>query len=42
MGITFIEHLVEWRDPLRTLFFGIAVAIISTPLIAFGYFGGKD
>ena len=42
MGITFLEHLVEWRDPLGTLFFGIAVAIVSASLIAFGYFGGKD
>ena len=42
MGITFLEHLVEWRDPLGTLFFGIAVAIVSASLIAFGYFGGRD
>jgi uncharacterized membrane protein YqhA len=42
MGITFLEHLVEWRDPLGTLFFGIVVAIVSASLIAFGYFGGKD
>ena len=42
MCITFLEHLVEWRDPLGTLFFGIAVAIVSASLIAFGYFGGKD
>jgi uncharacterized membrane protein YqhA len=42
MGITFLEHLVEWRDPLGTMYFGVAVAIVSTSLIAFGYFGGKD
>ena len=42
MGITFLEHLVEWKDPQGTLFFGIAVAVVSASLIAFGYFGGKD
>ncbi len=42
MSITFLEHLVEWRDPLGTLFFGIAIAIVSVSLIAFGYFGEKD
>lgn len=42
MGITFLKHLVEWTDPAGTLFFGIAVAVVSVSLIAFGYYGGKD
>jgi uncharacterized membrane protein YqhA len=42
MGIIFLEHLVEWKDPQGTLFFGTAVAVVSASLIAFGYFGGKD
>jgi len=42
MGITFLKHLVEWTDPAGTLFFGIAVAVVSASLIAFGYYGGKD
>jgi len=42
MGITFLKHLVEWTDPQGTLFFGIAVAVVSASLIAFGYYGGKD
>ena len=42
MGITFLKHLVEWTDPEGTLFFGIAVAVVSASLIAFGYYGGKD
>jgi uncharacterized membrane protein YqhA len=29
MGIIFLEHLVEWNDPQGTLFFGIAVAVVS-------------
>lgn len=42
MGIIFLEHLVEWKDPIGTLFFGISVAIVSIVLIAFNYFGQKE
>ncbi len=42
MAVTFLKHLVEWRDPQGTLFFGIAVALVSAALIAFSRFGGKD
>jgi len=42
MGIIFLEHLVEWKDPQGTLFFGIGVTVVSVALIAFGYFGGKN
>jgi uncharacterized membrane protein YqhA len=42
MAVTFLKHLVEWRDPQGTLFYGIAVAIVSASLIAFSYFSGKD
>jgi uncharacterized membrane protein YqhA len=42
IGITFLKHIVEWTDPEGTLFFGIAVAVVSASLIAFGYYGGKD
>ncbi len=42
LGITFLKHLVEWKDPAGTLFFGFAAAIVSVSLIAFGYYGGKD
>jgi uncharacterized membrane protein YqhA len=42
MGIIFLEHLVEWKDPQGTLFFGIAVAVVAASLIAFSYFGGKE
>ncbi|MDD5473250.1 MAG: YqhA family protein [Candidatus Methanoperedens sp.] len=42
MGIIFLEHLVEWKDPLGTLFFGISVAVVSVTLIAFSYFGQKE
>ena len=42
MCITFLKHLVEWKDPQGTLFFGIAIAVVTVALIAFGYFGGED
>lgn len=42
MVVTFLRHLVEWRDPQGTLYFGIGVAIVSAVLIAFGHFGEKD
>lgn len=42
MAVTFLKHLVEWKDPQGTLFFGIAVAVVSASLIAFSHFGGKD
>ncbi len=42
MGIIFLEHLVEWRDPIGTVFFGISVSVVSVALIAFSYFGQKE
>jgi uncharacterized membrane protein YqhA len=41
MAVTFLEHLVEWKDPLGMLYFGIAVAAVSASLIAFGWIGKK-
>ncbi len=41
MGIVFLKHLVEWQDPLGTLFFGLAVMVVSAALIAFSYVGSK-
>ena len=42
MGIIFLKHLVEWKDPQGTLFMGIAVTVVSAALIAFGHFGSKN
>ncbi|MDP3111639.1 MAG: YqhA family protein [Thermodesulfovibrionales bacterium] len=42
MVFIFIRHLVEWRDPQGTYYFGIAVALVSASLIASSHFGGKD
>jgi uncharacterized membrane protein YqhA len=41
MGIIFLKHLVEWQDPIGTLFFGLGVAVVSAALIAFSYIGNK-
>lgn len=35
MGLTFLEHLVEWRDPTGTLAFGIARAAVALVLTLF-------
>lgn len=42
MAVTFLKHLVEWKDPQAILFNGIAIALVSASLIAFSLFGGKD
>jgi uncharacterized membrane protein YqhA len=42
MVVTFLKHLVEWRDPQGTFYFGIAAAVVSASLIAFSHFKSKD
>ena len=42
MGMVFLEHMVEWKDPQGTLYFGIAVAVVTAALIAFSYFGERN
>lgn len=42
MSVTFLKHLVEWNNPQGTLFYGLAIAVVSASLIAFSHFGGKD
>jgi uncharacterized membrane protein YqhA len=42
MVVKFLEHLVDWKDPSGSLFFAIAVAVVSAALIALSRFGGKD
>ncbi len=42
MGIIFLEHLVEWKDPPGTLFFGISVAVVSAVLVAFSHYWQKE
>lgn len=39
LTVTFLKHLVEWKDPLGTLYFAAATALVSAVLIAFVYLG---
>ena len=42
MGVKFLQKLVETKNAEELMQMGIAVAIVSAVLIAFGYFGKKD
>ncbi len=42
MAVTFLEHLVDWKNGQETMYFGIAVALVSAALIAFSYLGARS
>jgi uncharacterized membrane protein YqhA len=42
MAVKFLEKLAEWKNAQETLFFALAIAVISATLIAFSALGGKD
>jgi uncharacterized membrane protein YqhA len=42
MGVKFLEKLLNVKDATALLQIGIATALMSAVLIAFGYFGKKD
>lgn len=42
MAVKFLEKLAEWKNAQETLFFALAIAVISAALITFSAFGGKD
>ena len=42
MGVTFLEHLIDWKNGLETMYFGIAVALVSAALVAFSYLGARS
>ena len=42
MGVKFLQKLLEVKDTNDLLRIGIATALMSAVLIAFGYFGKKD
>jgi uncharacterized membrane protein YqhA len=33
MGVTFLEHILEWVDPKGTLMFGVAIALMIATLV---------
>jgi uncharacterized membrane protein YqhA len=42
MAVKYLQKLIEIKDGAELLQRGIAVAVVSAVLIAFGYFGKKD
>jgi uncharacterized membrane protein YqhA len=42
MAVKFLEKLAEWKNAQETLFFALAISLVSAALIAFSHFGGKD
>jgi uncharacterized membrane protein YqhA len=42
MAMKFVEKIFEGKDPLQTLYQGLAIASVSAVLICFSYFGNKD
>jgi uncharacterized membrane protein YqhA len=42
MGITFLEHLVDWVNAQATELFGIAIALVSLVLVFLYRSGGKS
>jgi hypothetical protein len=42
MGVKFLEKILDVKDTNDLLRIGIATALMSAVLIAFGYFGRKD
>ena len=42
MAVTFLEHLVEWKDPLATLYFALAITLVMGALIFFNRVVGRD
>jgi uncharacterized membrane protein YqhA len=37
MAVAFAERVLEWEHALNTLYFGIAITLVSVALIAFNY-----
>jgi uncharacterized membrane protein YqhA len=42
MAVKFLEKLAEWKNPQETLFFALAIALVSAILIAFGILREKE
>ena len=41
LAITFLEHFIEWQQPLATLEYGVAMAVVVAALVAFQAFSHK-
>lgn len=41
LGVTFLEHFIRWEDPVATLQFGGAMALVIAPLVFFQHHSHK-
>lgn len=41
LGVTFLEHFIRWEDPMATLQFGAAMALVVAPLVLFQRYAHK-
>jgi hypothetical protein len=41
MAVTFVEHLVAWKDPLATLRFAVSITRVMGALIVFNRMAEK-
>ncbi len=41
MGTTFLEHFIQWKEPLETLQFGAAMALVVAALVFFQWFSHR-
>ena len=42
MVVKFVEYMMEWKNPVDSLYFAISVTLVSGVLIALGRFGGNE
>jgi len=42
MGVTFLEHILEWVDPKGTLMFGVAIALMIATLVFYIKIMGEE
>jgi uncharacterized membrane protein YqhA len=42
LAVIILEHLMAWKDPNGTLYFGITISLVTASLIASSYFSDKD
>jgi uncharacterized membrane protein YqhA len=41
LGVTFLEHFIRWEEPVATLQFGAAMALVVLPLVLFQRYAHK-
>lgn len=41
LGVTFLEHFIQWQEPVETLQFGAAMALVVGALVLFQHFSHR-